>query len=100
MRDMGRKPKARRDQYGAWLHHLRMQAGLTQDDLAEKSGLPQTTIAHWERTGNLPGRQKILQLAEALGISLEKLLRTDRPVLNPGRKTTRPSARARAEMGK
>ena len=72
---MGRKPKARRDPYGAWLHHLRRERGLTQDELALQTGVPQTTLAYWERTGKLRGREAILQLAEALGVSVEEFLR-------------------------
>jgi len=75
---MGRKPKARRDRYGAWLHHLRKDRNLTQDELARIIGVPQTTLAYWERTGNLPGRKITLRLAKAFRISVRELLRTDR----------------------
>jgi transcriptional regulator with XRE-family HTH domain len=72
---MGRKPKARRDAYGAWLHHLRTRKNLTQQELAALTGIPQRTIAHWERTGKLAGRKEILTLAKALGIAVNELLR-------------------------
>lgn len=75
---MGRKPKARRDAYGAWLQHLRRERKLTQQELAKRAGVPQTTLAYWEKTGRLTGRQIILRLASALDISLNKLLRPDR----------------------
>jgi transcriptional regulator with XRE-family HTH domain len=90
---MGRKPKTRRDSYGAWLHHLRKQAEMTQHELAEKTGLPQTTIAHWEITGNLPGREEILRLAQALDISVDELLRTDKARVTIRKKSARPSVR-------
>ncbi len=75
---MGRKLKARRDSYGAWLHYLRKEKHLTQAELANQIGVPQTTLAYWERTGKLTGRHPILRLAKALGVSLNKLLRADK----------------------
>jgi transcriptional regulator with XRE-family HTH domain len=72
---MGRKPKARRDSYGAWLHHLRKQKGLSQDALCEIIGVPQSTWAYWERTGKFAGRDVILKTAKALDVSVEELLR-------------------------
>jgi len=75
---MGRKPKVKRDAYGAWLHHLRKERKLTQDELAKLTGVPQTTLAYWERTGKLTGRKSILRLANILGVSLNKLLRPEK----------------------
>ena len=72
---MGRKPKTRRDSYGAWLHHLRTEKGLTQQDLSVVTGIPQRTIAHWERTGRLAGRKEIVALTKALNVSVSELLR-------------------------
>ena len=74
---MGRKPKVRRDRYGAWLHYLRKQKGLSQDALSKLTDVPQSTLAHWERTGKLTGRETIFKLAEALGVSVETLLREE-----------------------
>jgi len=76
---MGRKPKARRDSYGAWLLHLRKERGLSQDELSRLTGVPQTTLAYWETSGNLVGRKVILKLAKALGASVDELLRVDKP---------------------
>lgn len=72
---MGRKPKARRDPYGAWLLHLRKEKGLSQDELSEMIGVPQQTWAYWEQTGKLVGRDVILKTANALGVSVMELLR-------------------------
>ena len=80
---MGRKPTARRDTYGAWLHHLRQERNLTQTELAKRAGVPQTTLAYWERTGRLTGRKVILRLAAALDVSIVKLLRSDKPDQDP-----------------
>ncbi len=75
---MGRKPTARRNPYGAWLHHLRQERNLTQAELAKRAGIPQTTLAYWERTGKLAGREVILRLAAALDVPAVKLLRADK----------------------
>lgn len=75
---MGRKPKTRRDSYGAWLHYLRKQAKLTQDEAAKVTGIPRTTLTTWERTGDMPGRTEIVQLAKAYRVSLQRLLRTEK----------------------
>lgn len=72
---MGRKPKERRSRYGAWLNHLRKQKGLSQDALSQKTGVPQSTLAYWEKTGKLAGREIIIKMAEALGVSVEELVR-------------------------
>jgi transcriptional regulator with XRE-family HTH domain len=72
---MGRKPKERRHRYGAWLQHLRTQKGLSQDALSEMTDVPQSTLAYWEKTGKLTGRDTIFKLAKALDVSVEKLLR-------------------------
>lgn len=72
---MGRKPKERRNRYGAWLHHLRSQKNLSQDALSKMTGVPQSTLAYWERTGTLTGRETIFKIAKALDVSVEELLR-------------------------
>jgi len=75
---MGRKPKRRRDPYGAWLMHLRKQQNLTQTELAALTGVPQATLAYWELTGNLTGRKTILIMAKALSVSVSELLRANK----------------------
>lgn len=75
---MGRKPKSRRDAFGAWLSHLRSERQLTQQKLSELTGIPQRNIAYWERSGKLKGRREILQLAKALNVSVKSLLRAER----------------------
>jgi len=75
---MGRKPKSRRDVFGAWLCHLRKEQRLTQQKLADLTGISQRNIAYWERSGNLRGRPEILKLAKALGVPVKVLLRAER----------------------
>lgn len=75
---MGRKPTGRRNEYGAWLHHLRKERGLSQQELSEITGIPQSTLVYWERTGKLPGRETIIKMAKAFGVPVQKLLRVDK----------------------
>ena len=72
---MGRKPKKRRDAYGAWLQYLRKERGLTQDEVARLTDIPRTSLMYWERSGNLLGRKQILKLAKAYRVPLKELLR-------------------------
>jgi len=75
---MGRKPKARRNSYGAWLHFLRQEKELSQEEVAKRTGIPRTTLMYWERTGNLAGRAQILKLSKIYKVSVQKLLRFER----------------------
>ncbi len=54
---------------------LREQAGLSQDQMARKAGIPYSTYLKIENgvTPN-PSIQTVLSIAEALGISLDKLV--------------------------
>jgi transcriptional regulator with XRE-family HTH domain len=43
--------------------------------LSKMTGVPQSTLAYWEKTGKLTGRETIFKLAKALGVSVAELLR-------------------------
>ena len=75
---MGRKAKTRRNQYGAWLHYLRHQKGLSQMEVSEITGVPRATLKRWERTGRIPARESIVRLAKLYGVSLQKFLRAEK----------------------
>ena len=77
---MGRKPKTRRNPYGAWLVLLRHEKGLSQEEVSKLTGIPRTNLMYWERSGNLAGRKQIIKLAKLYGISIEKLLRAEKAV--------------------
>ena len=72
---MGRKPKKRRNSYGAWLYFLRKEQALTQGEVSEGTGIPRSTLMNWERNGLLTGRNQIIKLANFYGVSVEALLR-------------------------
>ncbi len=71
---MGRKLTKPRHKRGAHLMALRVNAGLSQEELSQRVGVPQQTIAFWERTGKPPRSEVLPQLAEALGVTIEALL--------------------------
>lgn len=59
---------------GGRLAAARKRAGLTQLELAEKIGIAQQTLAHYE-TGHLrPQIPVLIALADLLGFSLEEML--------------------------
>ena len=70
------------------LQTLRHRAGLTQRALAEAAGIPLRTIQSWEIGRYRPTIDVFRPLAEALGITLEELV--------PSQKLPRRSAKRRA----
>jgi DNA-binding XRE family transcriptional regulator len=58
---------------GARIKALRDQAGLTQTQLAEKAGLPQSHICRLETGAHSPTRMTLEKLAAALEIDIELL---------------------------
>jgi transcriptional regulator with XRE-family HTH domain len=55
------------------LKTLRKQAGMTQAQLAEASGLNRVTIARYELGTIVPNFDSAVKLAKALGVTLEQL---------------------------
>ena len=56
---------------------LRQEAGLTQEQLAERSGLSQQYISGLERGRRNPTVVTLYELASALGVSHVELVRED-----------------------
>lgn len=54
-------------QLGARLRELRLAAGLTQEALALKLGMPQNSYSNWERGEASPGLELIDKIAKAIG---------------------------------
>jgi transcriptional regulator with XRE-family HTH domain len=63
--------------FGQKLREIRRAKGLTQQGLADKAGIPQTTISGWENAGYLPNLIDGYKVAVALGISISDLLEDD-----------------------
>ena len=57
------------------LNKIRKEEGLTQQQLADISGVPRRTIQNWERTGiENAAVGSVAKVARALGRSIEELL--------------------------
>lgn len=70
----GRPPKRQRSPLGERIASLREQAGLSQQQLAEKTGANQQTIAYWERRAATLRPDQLTALAAALNTSVDHLL--------------------------
>jgi transcriptional regulator with XRE-family HTH domain len=70
----GRPSIKKRPPFGARLHALREQAGLSQQQLAERMGMTQRAYAYWERNPVALRPDQLQKLAEALSASVEELI--------------------------
>lgn len=70
----GRPAKCGGTPFGQRLHALREQAGLSQQQLADHLGLTQRAYAHWERKPVALRPDQLLNLAQALNVSVEDLV--------------------------
>jgi Zn-dependent peptidase ImmA (M78 family)/DNA-binding XRE family transcriptional regulator len=62
---------------GARLLDARLQARLTQKDLADRASVSQSAIALWEAGKRMPGVEELLRLARALGQEIGDFLPSD-----------------------
>src|SRR5262249_46307473 len=74
-----RPAQRERPAYGQHLATLREAAGLTQQGLAAKLGVPQSNIAFWERWDRPPRGGVLPPLAQALSVSVDELLGVSPP---------------------
>ncbi len=76
------------------LRELRVGAGLTQDQLAEKAGVKRDAVARWERGTREPSWSNVVALADALGVSTEAFRQEPGPaqIALPGRPRKAPPA--------
>jgi transcriptional regulator with XRE-family HTH domain len=58
------------------IRNLRLRRGMSQEALAERTGLTNVTISHIE-TGRTPRPSTVVKIAEALGVSPEDLWESD-----------------------
>src|SRR5215203_7549199 len=56
------------------IREARTRAGLTQDELAERSGRPRSLIARWEQGSVSPSIDNLLEVIEACGFELPLVL--------------------------
>lgn len=60
--------------FGDRLTHLRKARGMTQTELGNKAGVSQRVIAYYEQDGAQPPGPMLIDLADALKISVDELL--------------------------
>ncbi len=56
------------------LKHLRIKAGLTQKEIAQKLGLQQTAISAWEVGKSTPAPKNIKKLADILSVTTDEII--------------------------
>ena len=62
---------------GKKLKNARMEAGLTQEKAAEKTGVSRQTISNWENEKSYPDIISVIELSNLYSISLDDLLKGD-----------------------
>lgn len=63
---------------GKRIKQTRMKRKLTQHELAKRLGVVTTTVASWEQERNMPPITAINKLAEALSVSTNYLIGTEK----------------------
>jgi len=64
--------------YGARIKKLRVEAGLTQEEMANKTGCTRSAIASWETGKREPKFETLEMLASFFNVSADYLLGRDR----------------------
>ena len=57
------------------VNRLRHQRGMTIDELAERSGVPRSTVDKWGREGVPVAVAHAVRMADALGVEVRDLVR-------------------------
>ena len=60
--------------FGEKLKSLRLEAGMTQEELASRCGMKKQNISRYERSGVEPNLRTAKLMADALGIPIEALV--------------------------
>ena len=63
-----------RSYFGQRLARIRKAKGLTQTELGQMIGVSQRIMHHYENKSEYPPAQKIIELAQALGMSIDALI--------------------------
>ena len=63
---------------GSLLQELRREKGLTQEQLAEKTGVSRRTVSRWETGANMPDLDILIELADFYDIDLREILNGER----------------------
>ena len=87
----GRPTNKQASPLGSRIAQARQEAGLSQNELAEKLGINRNLIAQWERSAVALKAEQLLALAEKLGVTVDALLGRSETV----KRGTGPVGRAR-----
>lgn len=71
------------------LQELRRKKGLTQEELAEVLGVSRQAVSKWELGEGYPEVEKLVALAKALGVSVDRLLGYEGPAGDDDQKEAR-----------
>lgn len=88
----GRPAKKERTAFGERLYQVRVAAGFSQQQLADKLGLSQRAYAYWERHPVALRPDQIEGLAAALNVSVADLLE-DKEARTAGKRGTGPTGK-------
>jgi len=62
---------------GARIKELRTAAGYSQNELAKRAGIAQSSLSYLESGAKSPSIETLLQICEALGVSLSEFMSAD-----------------------
>ena len=83
---------------GIFLQELRREKGLTQEQLAELTGVARRTVSRWETGSNLPDLDILIELSDFYGVDLREILNGERSRENMN-KEVKEAVRQVAEYG-
>ena len=63
---------------GKFLQELRKEHGLTQEQLAEKTGVTRRTVSRWETGSNMPDMDILIDLSDLYAVDLREILSGER----------------------
>ena len=63
---------------GKFLQELRREKGLTQEQLAEKTGVARRTVSRWETGSNMPDMDILIELSDLYSVDLREILSGER----------------------
>lgn len=63
---------------GALLRELRLEAGITQEDLASELGVSNRSVSRWERGTTMPDFTLLIEIAKRYDISVDEILAGER----------------------
>ena len=59
------------------LYEIRRQAGLSQEEFAEKLGVSRQAVSKWERGEAYPDTENLIVISEMFGVTIDELLKSD-----------------------